>query len=100
MNTVSIMRFALTGAMATGLFFLLGLAGALVPIGPLTHMYSRLFTGAPVATAIALAQGLCWSLALGLIAGSCIALFYNFLAPFERSREANTQDAMLQPKGA
>ncbi len=77
---VDIVRFALTGALSATIFFFLCWLGALLPFGPATHMYLQLFTSADVNSGLALWQGLCWSLAFGLIAGALIALSYKLVA--------------------
>lgn len=77
-----ILRFALTGAFAATVFFLLCWLGAALGIGP-THMYVALFTDAEVSSGLALIEGGCWSLVFGLIAGALIAFFYNLLAPVD-----------------
>ena len=80
----NVLRFALTGALAAGIFYVFCWLGAFLPIGPATHMYLALFTSAEVNSSLALVQGLCWSLGFGLIAGSLIAVIYNLLAPLDR----------------
>ena len=75
-----VVRFALTGALAATIFFFLCWVGAFLPFGPATHMYLQLFTSADVNSGLALWQGLCWSLAFGLIAGAVIALSYKLVA--------------------
>ena len=55
----------------------------ILPFGPATHMYLQLFTSADVNSALALWQGLCWSLAFGLIGGALIALSYNLVASLD-----------------
>lgn len=80
----NVLRLALTGALAAGVFYVICWVGAFLPIGPATHMYLALFTNAEVNSSLALVQGLCWSLGFGLIAGTLIAFFYNLLAPLDR----------------
>ena len=80
----NVLRSALTGAFAAGVFFVICWVGAFLPIGPATHMYIALFTSAEINSSLALVQGLCWSLGFGLIAGTLIAFFYNLLAPLDR----------------
>lgn len=75
-----VVRFALTGALAATIFYFLCWVGAFLPFGPATHMYLQLFTSADVNSGLALWQGLCWSLAFGLIAGAVIALSYKLVA--------------------
>lgn len=77
---VDVVRFALTGALAATIFFFLCWVGAFLPFGPATHMYLQLFTSADANSGLALWQGLCWSLAFGLIAGAVIALSYKLVA--------------------
>lgn len=81
---LSVLRLALTGAIAAGIFFVLCWLGVLLPIGPATHMYIQLFTSAEMGSALALAQGLCWSVVFGLIMGALVALVYNALAWLDR----------------
>ncbi|MBS0480956.1 MAG: hypothetical protein JSR96_02180 [Proteobacteria bacterium] len=81
---LGVVRVAITAAATTFAFYLLCWIGALLPIGPATHMYLQLFTNAEAASTTALAVGLCWSLAFGLIAGALFALFYNLFAGLDR----------------
>ena len=80
----NVLRLALTGALAAGVFYTVCWLGAFLPLGPATHMYIKLFTNAEINSIVALVQGLCWSIAFGLIAGALIAFFYNLLAPLDR----------------
>jgi len=80
----NVLRFALTGALASGIFYLLCWLGAFLPIGPATHMYLALFTSAEINSGLALIQGISWSLAFGFIAGSLIAFIYNRSAFLDR----------------
>lgn len=79
-SRVDVVRFALTGALSATIFFFLCWVGAFLPLGPATHMYLQLFTSADANSGLALWQGLCWSLAFGLIAGGLIALSYKLVA--------------------
>lgn len=81
---LGVLRLAFTGAIATGIFFILCWVGVLLPIGPATHMYIQLFTNADMGSGLALAQGLCWSIVFGLIMGTLIALVYNALSWIDR----------------
>ena len=81
----NVLRLGLTGALAASVFYLICWLGAFLPLGPATHMYIKLFTNAEFNSSVALVQGLCWSIAFGLIAGSLIAFFYNLLAPLDRA---------------
>lgn len=80
----NVLRFALTGALAAGIFYVFCWLGASLPIGPATHTYIALFTSAEINSSLALVQGMCWSLGFGLIAGALIAFIYNLLAPLDR----------------
>ncbi len=80
----NVLRFALTGGLAAGIFYVFCWLGAFLPIGPATHMYLALFTSAEINSSLALIQGLCWSLGFGLIAGGLIAFIYNRLEPLDR----------------
>lgn len=79
-----VFRFAATGAIASAIFFVLCWAGAMLPIGPASHMYVQLFTQAAIPSAAALAEGLCWAIVLGAIAGALIAGVYRLLTPIGR----------------
>lgn len=81
---VSITRFALTGALASAVFFTLCWVGTLLPFGSATHMYLKLFTAGPVTSGPAMAQGFLWSVAFGAVAGGLIGISYNMLGVFER----------------
>lgn len=83
-GSANVLRIALTGALAAGIFYVICWLGAFLPIGPATHMYLALFTNAEPTSTLALVQGLCWSFGFGLIAGSLIAVIYNLLAPLDR----------------
>lgn len=84
-SKVHVLRLAVTGAIAAGIFFVICWLGAFLPIGFAPHMYIALFTSAEMTSGIALVQGLSWSIIFGLIAGTLISLIYNVLAPLERS---------------
>lgn len=83
-DRAQVLRFALAGALSAGIFYIVCWLGAFLPIGPATHMYLKLFTNAEINSSFALIQGLCWSIAFGLIAGALIAFCYNLLAPLGR----------------
>ena len=83
-HRLGVLRLAATGAVAAASFFALCWLGALLPVGPATHMYLRLFTDAELSSVNALAEGLCWSAAFGLIAGTLVALAYNALGALDR----------------
>ena len=79
-SKIGVLRFSLTGALASGVFFLLCWLGAFLPVGPATHMYLQLFTNAELTSGLALVQGLCWPVVFGLVAGALVAVAYNMLA--------------------
>jgi len=82
---IGVLRLSLTGAIAAGLFYVLCWVGALIlPIGPASHMYLQLFTSAEITSTTALAQGLCWSIVFGLIAGALVAYVYDLPGALER----------------
>lgn len=83
-HNLGVLRLALTGALAAGIFYILCWVGAQLPIGPATHMYLRLFTNADLTSGTALFEGVCWSLSFGLIAGTLIAVIYNAFAFLDR----------------
>ena len=56
-SRISVSRLALTGAIASCLFFVLCWLGAHLRLGTLSHMYIELFTKAPVNSPAALAEG-------------------------------------------
>jgi len=81
---IGVLRLALTGAIASAVFFIFCWIGAQIPVGTLSHMYVQLFTKSDIGSTTALIEGLCWSLGFGLIAGALVALTYNLLEPLER----------------
>jgi hypothetical protein len=83
-HNLGVSRFALTGALAAAVFYVLCWVGAQLPTGPATHMYLRLFTNAELSSVTALIEGICWSLSFGLIAGALIAVIYNAFAFLDR----------------
>ena len=82
-NKVGMLRFSVTGALASAIFFILCWLGAQLSIGPASHMYIQLFTDEHVTSGLALLQGACWSLLFGLLTGGLIAFFYNILASLD-----------------
>ena len=80
----ALIQAALTGAIASTLFFLLCWMGAFLPLGPATHMYIQLFTDADVNSGAALLQGLVWSVIFGLIAGALLVLSARLVASLDR----------------
>ena len=83
-HKIGVLRLALTGAIASGVFFVFCWVGAQIPLGTLSHMYIQLFTKADLNSTAALVEGTCWSIGFGLIGGALIALAYNLLGALER----------------
>ena len=83
-NRLNVFRVSLTTALAATAFILLCWVGAVIGLGPVSHMYLQLFSAADVTSAVALIVGICWSFFGGLIAGGLFAVIYNLLAPLER----------------
>lgn len=82
---LELVRVALTGALASAIFYALCWVGALIPnLGSATHRYLQLFTNAELSSGTALVQGALWSLIFGFIAGALIAVIYNALAFLDR----------------
>jgi hypothetical protein len=82
-HKIGVLRLALTGAIASGVFFALCWVGAQIPLGTLSHMYIQLFTKADLNSTAALVEGFCWSIGFGLIGGALIAWAYNLLGALE-----------------
>jgi hypothetical protein len=81
---IGVLRLALTGAIASVLFFLLCWLGAQMQLGTLSHMYIQLFTKADINSTAALVEGFGWSVAFGLIGGALIGWAYNLMGLIER----------------
>lgn len=79
-----VIRVAAAAAITAAIFYALCWLGTLLPMGPATHMYLQLFASGDITSGAALAQGVCWSLAFGLIGGGLFALIYNAFAGIER----------------
>lgn len=82
-HRIGVLRLAVTGAIASPVFFVFCWVGAQVPLGTLSHMYVQLFTKADPHSTAALVEGSCWSIGFGLIGGALIACAYNLLSPLE-----------------
>ena len=82
---LSVMRVAAAGAASAAIFYAFCWLGAFLPVGPATHAYLALFTSADLTSVSALIQGICWSLAFGLVAGGLFALFYNAFRVLDRA---------------
>jgi hypothetical protein len=83
-HNLSVLRFALTGALAAAIFYVFCWIGTQIPFGTLSHMYLQLFTKADPSSMTALIEGACWSIGFGLIMGALIAVIYNSLAFLDR----------------
>ena len=82
-HKIGVLRLALTGAIASGVFFAFCWVGTQIPVGTLSHMYIQLFTKADLNSTAALVEGFCWSIGFGLIGGALIAWAYNLLGALE-----------------
>ena len=77
---IGVLRLALTGAITAGVFFVLCWIGLFIPFGSPTHTFIGLFTNAEMTSAVALFQGLCWSVVFGALVGGMTAFVYNALS--------------------
>ena len=75
--TISVLRLAVAVGVALMALFAICWIAIFLPVGNATHAYIGLFTTADPKSGVALAQGLCWSLIFGLIAGGLGAFVYN-----------------------
>jgi hypothetical protein len=78
------MRLAVASAITAAAIFVLCWLGTFVQFASPTHTYISLFTKAAISSSLALAEGTCWSLLFGLMAGAVFALVYNATAPLSR----------------
>jgi hypothetical protein len=78
-TNISVLRFAVAVAVTLMVLFAICWLAIFLPVGNATHAYIGLFTTADPRTGIALAQGLCWSLVFGFIAGGLGAFVYNLV---------------------
>jgi hypothetical protein len=83
-HRIGILRFAATGALFMGVFYILCWTGAALGIVPVSHMYLQLFSDAPLPSTTMLIEGAIWSVVFGLLAGALIALVYNALGRLDR----------------
>ena len=81
---LGVLRLALTGALFTGIFYILCWTGAALGIVPVTHMYLQLFSGEPMGSTAMAVEGTIWSVVFGLLGGTLIAIIYNALAFLDR----------------
>jgi len=83
-HRLGVARFAATGALFMGIFYILCWSGAELGIVPVSHMYLQLFSDAPLPSTAMLVEGAIWSVVFGLLAGALIALLYNALSGLDR----------------
>lgn len=76
-TNISVLRLAAAVGVALMALFAICWIAIFLPVGNATHAYIGLFTTADPRSGAALAQGLCWSLIFGLIAGGLGAFVYN-----------------------
>lgn len=81
-NRIEIVRCAVAVAATLALLFALCWLGALLSIGPATHMFVALFTAAAPISPLALVTGLCSALVFGGLAGAIFAVTFNFAGRF------------------
>jgi hypothetical protein len=81
-NRIEIVRCAVAVAVTLALLFALCWLGALLSIGPATHMFVLLFTAAAPISTLALLTGICSALFFGGLAGAIFALTFNFAGRF------------------
>ena len=84
MQQVSVMRFAVAGAITVTLLFALCWLGALALPAAFSHGFITLFTLAPITSWLALGEGLCSGLLFGFAAGVLLAWSYNVSAWLDR----------------
>lgn len=76
-NDTRVVRFGLTGALAFAALFFIYWFVLLLQLGSPGLMLFHVLNTVGFLSSLALLQGLCWSLAFGLIAGVIVALFYD-----------------------
>lgn len=81
---LGVMRMLAAGGLTAGAIFVLCWLGTFIPFASPTHDYISLFTTADVSSLTALAEGTCWSLLFGALAGAAFALIYNATAALDR----------------
>lgn len=79
-HNVSILRFAVAGAITLIVLFALCWVGALILPSAFSHLFIALFTAAPMTSALALGQGICGALIFGFLGGGILAWSYNLTA--------------------
>lgn len=85
-DDLPVIRLAATGAVTLLAFFAICWIAGRVALPAAPHAYLGLFTDAAnPASGAALAQGLGWSAAFGLVAGGMLALAHNLLGKVGRA---------------
>jgi hypothetical protein len=79
-----VIRAGFAAAAAAFVFLLLCWIGAILGIGPASHMVVRMFSGLDAISVSALLVGLCWALVGGFVAGALFAVMFNSLAFLDR----------------
>jgi hypothetical protein len=85
LKPLDVLRVAIAGGTTAAALLRLCWLGTFIPLAGATHAYIELFTTAPVRSGLALAEGFCWSLLFGALAGAVFAMIYNATAPRRRS---------------
>ena len=83
-NRLNVISVSLTAALAATAFIVLCWIGAVIGLGPVSHMALQMFSPADVTSAVALIVGICWSFVGGLVAGGLFAMIYNLFEWLER----------------
>ena len=84
MQKVSVIRFAVSGAITLIALFALCWLGAVIFPTSFTHAFVTLFTAAPMRSSLAFGEGICSALLFGFAAGGILACSYNVSAWSQR----------------
>lgn len=81
---VPVIRTGFAAAATAFVFLLFCWLGAVIGIGPASHMVLGMFSGFDAVSVTALLVGLCWALVGGFVAGALFAVMFNALAFLDR----------------
>lgn len=84
-DSVSPARLAVAGGTTAAVVFVLCWLGTFLPFSSPTHAYISIFTSSDVSSALALAEGACWSLLFGALVGAVFAVIYNATGAFRHA---------------
>ena len=82
-SRISLARSAAAASASLTLLYVLCWAGAYAGV-PVTHLWIKGFTFAPVDSITALVEGTIWSIIAGAIVGATAAFFYNVFSGLDR----------------